>query len=280
MRSALFWCGGVILMHHLQAEKEHIKYSFSLVRESVHAREYLYEIRVDGKNYKCRYTMNSNTRLKGSFFVEGNGWRSSVYNIEKLYDFIRISETSINYHDIYFLGKDSIVDIYMKNGIKHAISTISITTQKSTFTITPTTLVMERDRMEYSTKSILHLFIMSGAIDKVKFVANDVVCYVGSSLSLLAYSDGQTQVIGVVTTNVKNGNETLQSINSFFNQRYDVIRTGSFTYKVNEYVEGMTTSFLKRTMNLEIGDDTIFDTDSRTTYTYTIDNGYITFRKQ
>ena len=280
MRSALFWCGGVVLMHHLQSEREHIKYSFCLTKESIHGREYLYEIRVDGKNYKCRYTLNSNTRLKGSFFVEGNGWRSSVYNIERLNDFIRISETSINYHDIYFLGKDSVVDIYMKNGIKYAISTISISAQKLTFTITPTTLVMERDRMEYSYKSILHLFIMSGAIDKVKFVANDVVSYVGTNLSLLAYSDGQTQVIGVVTSNAKGNSESLQSINSFFNQNYDITRTGSFTYKVNEYVEGMTTSFLKRTMNLEIGDDSIFDTDSRTTYTFTVDNGYITFRKQ
>ena len=280
MKKYFFWCGNIILLHHLAEINDAIPPCISLVREKISDNEYCYEVFANKEYFTYRFSLTSNTKCRGSFFIESSHWKSHIYSFDKPYDFIHINQTAIDYHDICVYGPSCYLDIHIGSGRKKSITTISVQEKNNVFYIKRTSLPISEIQDNHSHRALRDIFALCGAVNQLRYVVNDAVSYTGTSLSLVSYTDAPSQIIGVESI-VDNRKKiyALHSINSFFNQQYEFRELTEYAWIITEYAPGYTSDVVKRRYNLSIENDQILIPDKNLTYSYTIDNGNIIFRR-
>ena len=280
MKKYFFWCGNIMLLHHLAELNDTLPTSITLVREQISDNDYTYEVYTNKEYYTYRFSSTSNTRCEGSFFIESSHWRSHVYSFNKPYNFIHIRETAVDYHDICVYGDCSYLDIHIKAGRKKSITSISVIDKGSSFEIRRNCLPIIDIQTAHSHRALRDIFVMAGIVNQLKYVINDAVSYIGTNLSLIAYTDAPSQIIGIESI-ISNRKKmyALHTINSFYNQHYEFKELTEYSWIITEYAPGYSTEAVKRRYTLSIEDDKIVVPDKNLSYSYEMDNGNIISRR-
>lgn len=274
----LFWCGNIILLGRLM-QIHHPTFKIRLLEETADGGLYTYKVEVEGIQYKYTCMTSSNTHLEGTVLVEGDGWVSPPYTVDKTSDFVHISETASAGHDIYFVNNLNVIDIYMRNGRKSSISTMSITEDGQDYTVRPSVLPLQKKNRVHPASIIRNLFIIAAVQDSNREIMTDIVSYVGIGSSVVVYSTKNTQIMGIETIDIQRNESRIQCINSVFNQAYRCVPLGDNAWRITETVQGVRGPITKRSFAIQMKDSEIHLLDKGTAYSYHLQDGDITFTK-
>lgn len=276
---SLFWCGTVILLSKVMQKTTNHTIDIRMECESVTGNHYTYRANVDGDEYNYHFSMESNTRLFGEFYISHAGTKSQIYTIEKQNGYYHISASTTHFDDVIFVTESKMIVVAIDNGKKTMVMTFSISGKGTHFHIKMVQMGVQ-DNTVLTDRVIRNMFMISGAVDRVKTILVDPVSYATTGSSMLAYSDEGRTIVGIEYARLLHQPNMLQSINTelgqYFQFKYDDKKS---SWLVHEYTDGFSGSILKRFYELQVHDSEIIVNDNQK-FSYHFDNGHLIFHKQ
>jgi len=274
----LFWCGNVVLMDRLSQNLQACDLAIRLLRETVQDNTFTYEVEVNNVSYVYRCSMDSNTRLEGTLIVEGDGFVSPIYTIDKTAEFVHVAESSVDYRDIYFVSKYNLIDIYVKNNKKTSMATISVDMKGTTYHASSMFLPIRKSLRTRTPKYVRSLFAIAGVVNLSTFTAYDVVSYLAKSTTLYVYKDRDIQIFGV-ETDKDSKTSILHCLDSIYNQTITFTEKGDNSWQVKEVMDGIFGPITRREYLCQVTKDTVLLPEKGISFRYWEENDNLHFTK-
>ena len=276
---SLFWCGTVMLLSKVMHHVPDHAIDILLEEESVTGNVFTYRVKANGEEYSYHYSMDSNTRVVGEFFISQSEMKSPVYVIEKQNGYYHIAASSYQYDDVIFVTHDKLVVVTIDNGKKSAVMTFSIDGKGFKYKVIMTKMEVHESEV-LSPRVIRNMFMISGAIDQIRTSLIDPVAYETKGSSMLSYSDEGRTIVGVEYAYGSMHPNILKSINTdlgqYFEFKYD---SHTHNWQIHESAFGFNSErIVKRYYTLRVDGVTIIVNEDQI-FTYELDDGHLIFKK-